>query len=128
MKNPLVLALAILFALSITACGNKDETSPASTSMTKPADPSRIQISVTEKGFEPESVDVPVGKPVTLVFTRKTDKTCAKEVVLTMDDGKKIEKQLPLDTAVELAATFPKAGKLGYACGMDMVKGTIVVQ
>ena len=43
-------------------------------------------------------------------------------------DGKKIEKSLPLDAPVEVAATFPKAGKLDYACGMDMIKGTIMVQ
>jgi len=118
-----------LFAYSVAllvACGQKDE--PPSGTTSKPADPSKIQISVTEKGFEPESVDVSAGKPVTLVFTRKTDKTCAKEVILTMEDGKKVEKALPLDTPVELATTFPKAGKLGYACGMDMVRGTIVVQ
>ena len=30
--------------------------------------------------------------------------------------------------AVEIAMTFPKAGKLGYACSMDMAKGVIVVQ
>ena len=29
---------------------------------------------------------------------------------------------------VEVAATFPKAGKLTYACGMDMVHGTLTVQ
>jgi plastocyanin domain-containing protein len=135
-----LLALVIPFTFSIAACSKadkKDEAKPSATSTTptastlaptKETDTSKVQISVTEKGFEPESVDVPAGKPVTLVFTRTTDKTCAKEFVLTMDDGKKIEKELPLNTPVELAMTFPKAGKLGYACGMDMFKGTIVVQ
>lgn len=64
----------------------------------------------------------------TLVFERKSDQTCAKQVVIKMADGSKIEKDLPLNTPVEIAATFPTAGKLGYACGMDMVKGTITVQ
>ena len=122
MTKLLAFAIAVPCALSLAACSKKDEAAVA-----RPADPSKVQISVTEKGFEPDSVDVPAGKPVTIVFTRKTDKTCVKEVILTMDDGKKIQKQLPLDTPVELATTFPKAGKLGYACGMDMMKGTIVV-
>ncbi len=126
-KRLTAIALAIPLTFAIAACGKKDDTSSAS-QPSRPADPTKLQISVTENGFEPESIDVPAGKPVTLVFTRKTDKTCAKEVVLTMDDGQKIEKHLPLDTPVELAATFPKAGKLGYACGMNMLKGTIVVQ
>jgi plastocyanin domain-containing protein len=87
----------------------------------------RFEITVTKQGFEPESVNVPANKPVTLVFTRKTQATCTKQIVLTMADGKKIERALPLDTAVEIPVTFPKAGKLGYACGMDMNKGVIVV-
>lgn len=69
---------------------------------------------------------MPAGKPVTLVFKRVTDKTCAKACVLTMDDGKTIVRELPLDTPVELTATFPKAGKLACACSMNMIKGTVV--
>jgi plastocyanin domain-containing protein len=89
--------------------------------------PHRIEIQVTKRGFDPAEVTVPAKTPVTLVFTRKTDATCAKSIVLTLDDGKKIERALPLDTPVEIAATFPKAGTLGYACSMNMTKGTIVV-
>jgi plastocyanin domain-containing protein len=90
--------------------------------------PRRIAIQVTRRGFDPAEIKVPAKTPVTLVFTRKTDATCAKTIVLTLDDGKKIERALPLDTPVEIAATFPKAGTLGYACTMNMTKGTIVVQ
>jgi hypothetical protein len=43
-------------------------------------------------------------------------------------DGKKLERDLPLDKPVEVAVTFPKAGKLGYACSMNMAKGVIFVQ
>jgi plastocyanin domain-containing protein len=93
------------------------------------ADPDvRLEIAVTARGFDPDSITVPANKPVKLVFTRKTERTCTKSVVLTMADGKKLERALPLDTPVELAVTFPKAGKLGYACSMDMNKGVIVVQ
>ena len=121
--------LAVFASIALaTACSKKDESSPTSTTSAKAADMSRIDIKVTDKGFEPADVAVPAGKPVTLVFERKTEQTCAKEVVLTMDDGKKVEKALPMNTPVEIATTFPKAGKLGYACGMDMIKGTITVQ
>jgi plastocyanin domain-containing protein len=93
-----------------------------------PKDPARIPIEVTKRGFNPDSISVPAKKKVTLVFTRTTDVGCMKSVVVTMDDGKKVERELPLDKPVEVAVTFPKAGTLGYACSMDMVKGTIVVQ
>ena len=120
-----LIALVLPFAL--LACKQDSPSNPAPPA-TKPADAGKVQIAVTENGFEPASVTVPAATPVTLVFTRKTDATCAKQVVLTMADGTKVEKDLPLGTPVELAATFPKAGTLGYACGMDMEHGTIVVQ
>jgi len=93
-----------------------------------PAKPARIEIKLTSRGFDPDNISVPAKQPVTLVFTRKTESTCTKSIVVTLDDGKKLERQLPLDKPVELAVTFPKAGKLTYACSMDMYKGTIVVQ
>jgi plastocyanin domain-containing protein len=110
-----VLVLSLVFGLTVHAA-------PAGT----PA--RRIEIQVTKRGFDPAEVKVPAKTPVTLVFTRKTDATCAKTIVLTLDDGSKIERALPLDTPVEIATTFPKAGTLSYACSMNMTKGTIVVQ
>jgi plastocyanin len=85
--------------------------------------PYRVQVVVTEAGFEPREVKVPHGRPVTLVITRKTDKTCAKDVAI---EGQ--VKDLPLDKAVEIRLTFDKPGTVTYACGMNMIKGTIVVQ
>ena len=114
--STLLLPLALAFANSASA-----DAPPRH-------DASRIEIAVTRAGFEPGHIAVPAKTPVTLVFTRKTDATCAKTIVLTMDDGKKIERQLPLDKPVELAVTFPKTGNLTYACSMDMIKGVIVVQ
>ena len=100
-------------------------TAAADTPAKKPA---RIDISVTTRGFDPDEIKVPARVPVTLVFTRKTDQTCTKSVVITLDDGKKLERDLPLDKPVEVAVTFPRAGKLGYACSMNMAKGVIFVQ
>jgi plastocyanin domain-containing protein len=94
----------------------------------KKASPRRIDISVTEVGFEPDKVTVKAGEEVTLAFTRKTDKTCVTEVVLFVNDEDKVEKKLPLNQVVTVDAKFAKAGELGYACGMNMYKGVIVVQ
>jgi len=93
-----------------------------------PKSDSRITITVSRRGFEPGDITVPAKKPLTLVFTRTTEATCAKSVIVTVDDKMTIEKPLPLDKAVEIPVTFPKAGKLSYACSMDMIKGTITVQ
>jgi len=94
----------------------------------KKASPRQIDISVTEAGFEPNKVTVKAGEDVTLRFTRKTDKTCAKEVIVFVNDKDKVEKKLPLNQVVPVSAKFSKSGELGYACGMNMYKGVIVVQ
>jgi plastocyanin domain-containing protein len=87
----------------------------------------RLEIAITDKGFEPNKVEVKKGEPVELVFTRKTDQTCAKEVIL--DTGaKKIEKPLPLNKPVAIKAKFTKTGDLKYTCKMNMVSGTVSVQ
>ena len=121
MKMLVVLALS----LATAACNKDTEAKPGTSA---PAASNRFEIAVTEKGFEPDDIKVPAGKPVTLVFNRKTDQTCAKQVVINLGGDKKIEKALPLNTPVEIDATFPTAGKIGYACGMDMVRGTLTVQ
>src|SRR6266545_2878979 len=85
----------------------------------------RVAISVTENGFEPATVTVPAGKPVTLVVTRTTSKTCATELVMPAQG---INRDLPLGQAVEITFTPDKPGELGYACAMDMYKGKVIVQ
>jgi thiol-disulfide isomerase/thioredoxin len=88
---------------------------------------SRVAIHVTEFGFEPGEVAVPVGMPVTLVFTRDTDATCATEVAIPVGAAT-IRRALPLHEPVAIEATFPARGTVTYACGMDMLHGTIRVQ
>ena len=67
------------------------------------------------------------GQPVELVFTRKTDQTCIKEVILDTGSSK-IQKPLPLNKAVTIKTKFTKAGDLKYACNMNMFSGTVTVQ
>src|SRR5690349_6726523 len=81
-----------------------------------PAAAKRIAIAVTKKGFEPDNIKVPAGQPIALVFTRTTEQTCTKKVVVMVDEATKIQRDLPLDQPVEIAVTFPKPGKLSYAC------------
>lgn len=90
--------------------------------------PHRVDISVTGRGFAPDKITVKKAQPITLAFTRKTDSTCAKQVVIDLGDGTKIQKELPLDKTVEVVATFAKSGELRYACGMDMVHGVLLVE
>jgi plastocyanin domain-containing protein len=89
------------------------------------ADSGRVAITVTEQGFEPATVTVAAGKPVTLVVTRQTTKTCATEVVMAAHG---INQPLPLGQAVEITFTPTEPGELTYACAMDMYRGKIIVK
>ena len=85
----------------------------------------RFEIAVTDSGFTPNSITVPAGKPITLVVTRKTDQTCAKEIVFS-EQG--IRKPLPLNEAVEIALPASAKREISYVCGMSMLSGKVVVQ
>jgi plastocyanin domain-containing protein len=84
-----------------------------------------IEISVTGEGFVPANIQVKKGQPGKLVVTRKTERTCATEIVIR-ELG--INQPLPLNKPVTVQFTPVKSGQLRYACGMDMISGVIVVQ
>lgn len=75
-------------------------------------------------GFEPARLTVPAGVPLQLTFIRTTDATCATEVVIP---DLKLRRALPLNQPVIVEIPARPAGELAFACGMDMLKGTIVV-
>jgi plastocyanin domain-containing protein len=82
-----------------------------------------VAMAVTEKGFEPATVQVKKGEPVTLLITRKTDKTCATEIVI---DEHKVNAKLPLDKEVKVTFTPKKSGELKYGCAMDKMIGGVL--
>jgi plastocyanin domain-containing protein len=85
-----------------------------------------VQMKVTDKGFEPATVTVKKGEPVTLVITRMTDATCATDIVI---DDYGINTKLPLNKAVTVTFTPKKAGDLKYGCAMGkMIGGVLKVQ
>ncbi len=85
-----------------------------------------IEMSVTDDGFEPAAVTVKKDQPVTLVITRKTEKTCAKEIVI---DEQKVKAKLPLNKAVTVTFTPSKTGALKYGCAMGkMIGGVLKVE
>ena len=91
----------------------------------KPADVKDVvEVIVDEKGFHPSIIPARRGRPITLVFTRKTDKTCATEVLIS---DERIRRDLPLDTSVPITFIPSKSGDETFACAMNMVKGTIQV-
>ena len=83
-----------------------------------------VEMTVTSDGFVPAKVKANKGEKLRLVLTRKTDRTCATEIVIP---GYGINAPLPLDKAVTVELTPKASGEIKYACGMDMVSGVLLV-
>lgn len=92
-----------------------------------PATPAarKVELRVTEKGFEPAEIKVKKGEALELVVTRTTDETCAKKLVIK-ETGEK--RDLPLNKPVTIALKTEKSGAIHYACGMDMLSGVVLVE
>lgn len=87
----------------------------------------KIEIKVTDAGFEPRQVKVKKGEPVTLVFTRTTDRTCITAV--DIPDEKVQGLELPLNKPVSVTITPRKSGVEPFHCtAMGMGNGKLVVQ
>ena len=83
------------------------------------------EVIVTVKGgYSPDRVEVRQGVPVRLVFDRQETGDCTSRVVFS-DFG--INQSLPAyaQTSVELLPE--RTGEFGFACGMNMVHGRLVV-
>lgn len=130
MSRSLLLMTILAGALGSAACARSAPTPPSSAAT--PSSPAgargssgAIQVAVTAEGFVAARTRVKVGQPVTLVVTRKVERTCATEIVLK-DYG--INKPLPLDQPVAITFTPRQPGRIRYACAMDMLAGELVAE
>ena len=98
--------------------------SPVQSAQAGTATEQTARILVNEQGYEPARVTLRSGVPARLTFVRTTDKTCGTEVVFP---SLNIKRALPLNQPVEISFTPAKSGEIAFACGMNMLKGVIVV-
>src|SRR5882757_3697909 len=84
------------------------------------------EVEVTVKGvYSPDLIRVRQGVPVRLVFDRREGADCTSRVVFA---DLAISKSLPAFGKTTVEFTPEKAGRLGFACGMNMVHGTVLVE
>ena len=83
------------------------------------------KVLVSEKAFEPARVTLRAGTLARITFVRTTDKTCATEVVFP---SLNVKRALPLNEPVLIEFTPARPGDIAFACGMNMLHGTVVVQ
>jgi plastocyanin domain-containing protein len=83
------------------------------------------RVKINERGYEPGSLKLRKGVRARVTFLRTTDATCAKEVVLPDFN---IRRALPLNQPVVVSFTPTRKGTFDFVCGMNMMRGQLIVQ
>jgi hypothetical protein len=99
------------------------QTVPAEPAIVDP-EPRVIAIKVDSAGFSPSQITLKRDERVTLRFTRVAE-SCATEVIVPPSTQKH---PLPLNTSVDIPFAASRPGEVTFTCGMNMLKGTLVVQ
>ncbi len=83
------------------------------------------KITVSKAGFSPEEVTVDRSKFSKLAFLRTDSENCGSEIVFS---DLNIKKKLPVGEVVLVELPENLKGKtLNFACGMDMMKGKLII-
>lgn len=140
MKSLVVITLSLFLA----ACGEEDRSAerqsaasrqdpapPAATS-TPPSEPTIASQAAAQEQtidvageFTPASVAIPANTPARLHFRRGDKPTCADEIVIPELN---MRKKLAKNQTVTFDLPPQQARTLTFLCGMNMLKGTVVVQ
>ncbi len=84
------------------------------------------EIVITVKGgYSPDIIRVKKGIPLRLIFDRQEAGECSSRVVFPDFQA---SRTLPPFTRTTLEFTPDKAGEFGFACGMNMLHGTLIVE
>ncbi|MEU2231656.1 heavy metal translocating P-type ATPase [Streptomyces vietnamensis] len=84
----------------------------------------RVDVTV-RGGYSPNLIKVRQGMPVDLVFDRQEAGECTSRVVFP---DLKVGAGLPAHTRTTVRLSPDRPGTYGFACGMNMIHGTLVVE
>jgi P-type Cu+ transporter len=84
------------------------------------------EVEITVKGgYAPSLIRVQQGVPLRLVFDRQERGECTSEVVFP---DFRLRRSLPAFARTTIDLTPERSGEFGFACGMNMVHGTLLVE
>lgn len=80
---------------------------------------------VVQGGYSPDRIEVKRGRPVRLLFRREESTACTEQVIFG-DFG--VSAMLPQGQEVAVEFTPDKTGEFTFHCGMNMVRGKLIVK
>lgn len=113
-----MLTLALSLTPALTSLGG------AAVAQAEEAAVREIEI-IVDGGYQPNKIVVREGERIRLKFVRKDPSPCAKEVVFA---ALGIRRELPLNQPVIIDLPALQPGETEFRCGMNMLKGTLVVE
>ena len=84
----------------------------------------RLEVTV-KGGYSPEVIRVRQGVPVELTFDRQESGDCTSRVVFP---DFRVSAALPAWQRTTVRLDPGQAGEFGFACGMNMIHGTLIVE
>jgi len=114
-----IIFLAILISLS------GGEVSAQKKSVKRKPAIQRLTIYVKDNGYETSKSNLKRGVPARITIIRQSEYECGEEIVFP---AYKIKRKLPLNKAIVVNFTPRKNGSLSFTCGMDMMRGKLIVE
>ena len=119
----LLLASFVLFT---AACGGDPAPDAPPQDAGTAGDVQVFEIEAGQMGYSPKEVTLEAGQPARLVFTRTVESECSSQVQIPAFGIDATD--LPLGEPVAIEFTPDEGGTFTFICGMDMQRGTIVVE
>ncbi|HVY48035.1 MAG TPA: cupredoxin domain-containing protein [Minicystis sp.] len=127
-QSSVLASLCLVAAAAAGGCdkpaGGAAATAAATGASAAPKDARRIDITASNDGYAPSTVDVKKGETVVLRFKRTTKSECLSQVKIPKLG---IVRDLPVDQPVEIPVKAEQDGDIPFECGMSMVHGKIHV-
>ena len=83
-----------------------------------------VQVEV-RASYSPDRIEVEAGRPVRLMFVRREANPCTEQVIVPAFG---IVRDLPVGRPVPVEFTPARPGEYEFHCGMNMVRGRVVVK
>ena len=117
-----VIALSLLGGIPLALPAHSYADSPPAQSSQQ--ETREIEITV-RRGYQPNRIEVLEGERVKLRFVRHESRDCSREVVFP---ALGIRRELPEGKPVIIQLPDLAPGEYEFKCGMDMIRGTLVVK